>query len=431
MILLVQLLTAVYCMGFLFAAVSGDGSMHDSVVTVSISLAILAVVRQLFILLFSYLEHKRYSSELLLFTEDTSLYPRISIIVPAYNESKVVANALHSMLKLSYPNYEIILVDDGSTDDTYKIAQDIAAESGGKLRVFRQVNQGKSQALNMGLRISKSSLVLCVDADSTIESDGLKYAVRHFKNPAVAAVAGVVQVRLNTNNILSRMQRTEYLMSQRLTRAALSYFRCIPIVPGPAGMFRRQALIDVGGYVSSSECFAEDAELTLRLLADGRDIVAEPKLVSVTEAPDNLFSLLRQRYRWSRGSMQALFLNTEKLLFGVSHRGPAVFLYLLAENIFLPTLCFGVAIFFLANSLVFGEVTAFAVGLIVLVSLEAFGLFFVSERKSRFPIYLLEYLGIRFVYAYILTAWALLCLRDEMTSVGMSWDKLDRVGVKS
>jgi cellulose synthase/poly-beta-1,6-N-acetylglucosamine synthase-like glycosyltransferase len=270
-----------------------------------------------------------------------------------------------------------------------------------------------------------------VDADSTLQAEGLQHAVRHFTDSQVAAVAGVVEVRLGKGKFISRLQRTEYLMSQRLTRAAVAFFRCIPIVPGPAGLFRRQALVDAGGYISAQDCFAEDAELTIRLLAEGHDIVSEPRLVSVTEAPVDLFSLLRQRYRWSRGSIQALFLNARNLVFSCSARGPVLFLYLLAETIFLPTLCFGAALFFLANTLVYGEVTTFALGLIVLVGLEVFGLMLVSESKRQFPVYLVEYLLIRFFYAYILTAWTLMCMRDEMSSIRMSWDKLDRQGVEN
>lgn len=429
MIILAQLLTLLYCVVFLVAALLGKGALHDSVVTVAMSLAILAIVRQVLILWFSHKERKRYREESEQ-TIDASLAPKISILVPAYNEARVIEAALQSMLELSYPNYEVLLLDDGSTDGTYDVAAGLVESSNGKLRVFRQVNQGKAAALNLGLRISKSSFVLCVDADSTIEPEGLSHAIRHFKDPNIAGVAGVVDVRLGTGKFISRLQRTEYMMSQRLTRSAIAFFKSIPIVPGPAGLFRRQALIDAGGYIPAEDCFAEDAELTIRLLADGHDIVSEPKLISVTEAPKDLFSLLRQRYRWCRGSMQALFLNTERLIFGKSERGPSLFLYLLSEIIIFPTLCFGVALFFLANSLVYGEITAFTVGLIVLVGMEVLGLFLVSENKKMFPVYLIEYLAIRLVYAYILTAWTLLCLRDEMTAVKMGWDKLDRYGVQ-
>lgn len=427
MIFLAQFLTFLYCAVLLTGALQGSGPMHDSVVTLAISVAILAVLRQLLIITFSQMQRIR-ERKAARAANTSELSPKVSIIVPAYNEAKVIADALRSMLNLSYGNYEILMIDDGSSDDTFSIAQSIVPESNGKLKVYRQKNGGKPAALNMGLRISRASLVLCVDADSTLRKTGLQSAVRHFNNSSVAAVAGVVEVRLTGGKLLSRLQRTEYLMSQRLTRAAIALFRCIPIVPGPAGLFRRQVLIDAGGYSSAENCFAEDAELSIRLLAEGYDIVSEPELVSVTEAPGDLYSLLRQRYRWSRGSIQALFMNAEKLMFGKSRRGPVLFLYLLAETIFFPTLCFGLALFFLVNTLVYGEVTSFAVGLLVLVGLEAFGLLLVSENRRRFPVYLLEFLIIRFFYAYVLTAWTLMCMRDEMAVVKMSWDKLDRAG---
>jgi len=431
MIFIVQLLTVVYCLSFLVSAWHGNGALHDSVVTIAISLAGVAIIRQILIIIFSLLEKRKYRKNLAAENADSRIQPTVSIIVPAYNEGKVIERALRSMFTLQYPNYEILFIDDGSTDDTYSIAKELVPESNGKLRVFKQPNQGKSQALNLGVRISQSSLVLCVDADSTLKEDGLDHAVRHFRDADVAAVAGVVEVNTGGSNLLTRLQRTEYLISQRLTRAAIGFFSCIPIVPGPAGMFRRQAIVDAGGYISAEECFAEDAELTIRLLADGHKIVAEPKLVSLTQAPADMFSLLRQRYRWCRGLMQALFLNSKKLIFGKSRKGPLLFFYLLSENLFFPTLCFGVALFFLANTLVFGEITSFTIGLMLLVGLELVGLFLVMERKREFPIYLFEYILIRFVYAYVLTAWTLLCLNDEMRAVKMSWDKLERYGAKA
>lgn len=427
----VQLITLAYCLALIVGALQGVGPLHDTVASLAVSVAVLAVIRQVLVIVFSQKYYRRQKEEKM--SEANSLFsPRVSIIMPAYNEGKVIRSAIESMLDLSYSNYEILLIDDGSSDDTYDVALSMVSESGGRLRVYRQPNSGKSTALNLGLRISRSPYVLCVDADSEISSEGIASAVRHFHSPQVAAVAGVVKVRQNRGAgwLLSRLQSTEYMMSQRLTRAAIAYFKCIPIVPGPAGMFRRQALVEAGGYRNAEECFAEDAELSIRLLSEGYDIVSEPRLISVTEAPSDMFSLLRQRYRWSRGSIQALFLNAGRLLYGESMKGPVLFLYLLAETVFFPTLCFGLALFFLANTVMYGQVTDFAVGLMVLVGLEVLGLFLVSESYKKFPVYLLEYLIIRFFYAYVLTAWTLMCMRDEMSAVEMTWDKLERRGVE-
>lgn len=428
MIALIQLLTFLYCAALVAAAIEGEGALHDSVVTMALSVALIAVIRQLAILVLSALHRRRTRREQPGLSAE--VYPRISIIVPAFNEAKVIEAALESMLALSYPNLEILVIDDGSTDDTHAIVRRLCEGSDGRMRVFRQRNQGKSQALNLGLRISRNPFVLCVDADSTIEPGGLEKAVCRFHDPAVAAVAGEVRVRLGKRSgLLTRLQRTEYLLSQRLTRSAIAWFRCIPIVPGPAGLFRRQALVDAGGYRTSTSCYAEDAELTIRLLSRGHNIESEPALMAVTEAPADLYSLLRQRYRWSRGSIQALFLNAQALVLGRSARGPLLFLFLLGETIFLPTLCFGLALFFLASTVSHGVISSFAIGLLVLVSLEVIGLLVVSDSKRHFPIYLVEYLLIRFFYAYVLTAWTLMCLRDEMSAESMSWDKLERQGV--
>lgn len=211
--------------------------------------------------------------------------PLVSIIMPACNEGRVIRAAIENMLQLSYPNYEIILIDDGSVDDTYDIALSMVPEAGGRLRLFRQQNAGKAVALNLGLRISQSPFVLCVEAGSQMAADALEHAVRHFRSPGVAAVAGVAEGRriAGVGRWLSRLQGVEYLMPDRLRQAAVAYFKTIPIAPGLAVMYRRKALEEVGGYRSVQENFAEDAELSNRLLAAGHDIVSEPGLISVTE----------------------------------------------------------------------------------------------------------------------------------------------------
>lgn len=430
MVQIVQILTLIYCASFVVAAWQGKGPLHDIVVTVAIALAGLAITRQILINIFSVLEKRRHHHGVVDFNPPSTSHPTVSIIVPAYNEEAVIEKALLSMLKLNYYNYEIIIIDDGSTDNTLTIARRVAAANPSKLRVYTQKNSGKSAALNLGIRLSEAELVLCVDADSTLDRNGLLYAVGHFKDPDIAAVAGFVDVKQN-GSLLTRLQRTEYLMSQRLIRAAIGYFACIPIVPGPAGMFRRRAIMEAGGYIDSSECFAEDAELTIRMLANGHKIIQEPYLRSETQAPADMFSLLRQRYRWSRGLIQALFLNAHNLIHGKSRSGPAVFIYLLTENLFLPMLCFGIALFFLVNTLVYGEITAFSVGLLTLVGLEFLGLLLVTDKHRNLLVLLLEYITIRFVYAYVLSAWTLLCLNDELQAISMSWDKLERYGMET
>src|SRR5438128_12045588 len=142
-----------------------------------------------------------------------------------------------------------------------------------------------------------------MDADSRLTPDALRYAIRHFQDPAVGAVAGNVKV-INRHNIWTKLQALEYLEGLNIVRKAQAFFRSVNVIPGPIGIFRRTAIEGTGGY--DSDTFAEDFDMTVKILADGWKIHYEPKAVAYTEAPEELLDVIKQRYRWSRGILQAL-----------------------------------------------------------------------------------------------------------------------------
>ena len=235
--------------------------------------------------------------------------PLVSIIVPAYNEEVNAVNALHKLLKSTYPNFEIIFVDDGSKDTTYeKVAA--AFKDHPKVQVFTKPNGGKASALNFGIAQTSADYVLCIDADTHLVPDALELLVRHFADARVGAVAGNVKVG-NERNLLTRWQSIEYITSQNFDRNAFAYINAITVVPGAIGAFRTAAIRQVGGF--TSDTFAEDCDLTIRMLRADYKIVNENKAIALTEAPETLKQFLKQRFRWSFGVMQAFWKNRDAL----------------------------------------------------------------------------------------------------------------------
>ena len=195
--------------------------------------------------------------------ENGETYPRFSIIVPAYNEEKTIGACLQSLINLDYPDYEVIVIDDGSTDATLREAKRFASLG---VKVLHQENKGKAEALNRGIRASTGDLILTVDADTRLDREALKRLRRRFMNPKIGAVAGNIKVSV-TYGILNIIQAAEYTTTINLTRKAESMFGCVMIVPGPIAAFRRDAIVRAGLF--SSDTFAEDFDVTMKVLKRG------------------------------------------------------------------------------------------------------------------------------------------------------------------
>lgn len=249
-------------------------------------------------------------------------WPTVSILAPALNEGETIDAALASLLRIDYPRFEVIVVDDGSTDATLERARRYQGCHGHCIiRVFTKPNGGKWSALNYAFRRSNSELVLCVDADSRLEPQALRRLVERMHDPHVTAVAGQVRVR-NRSNLITRLQGLEYVIANGLIRMAQSLSGTVLVVPGPIGLFRRAALEEVylrfgsglatarrAGEVEGpfeGDTFAEDFDLSLAILSLGGRVVYEPRAVSHTKAPESVMRLLNQRYRWGRGTVQVL-----------------------------------------------------------------------------------------------------------------------------
>jgi len=226
--------------------------------------------------------------------------PYVSVIVPAYNEEKVIARTIEALLETDYPNKEIIVVDDGSTDRTFEIA--LRYERAG-VKVYHKENGGKFSALNYGLKFARGEIIITVDADSIVGRDSLKELVKKFKNPDVAAVCGNIKV-LNRVNWLTRCQALEYITSISIFKRAFDIFGAVTVVPGALGAFRRNVIESGGLY--DGDTVTEDFDITVKTLKTGGAIKASSKAIAYTEAPQSLKELYKQRMRWYRGNFQTL-----------------------------------------------------------------------------------------------------------------------------
>jgi cellulose synthase/poly-beta-1,6-N-acetylglucosamine synthase-like glycosyltransferase/peptidoglycan/xylan/chitin deacetylase (PgdA/CDA1 family)/spore germination protein YaaH len=229
--------------------------------------------------------------------------PAVSVLIPAYNESKVINRTIRSVLRSEFPVLEILVIDDGSRDGT---ADCVDAEFSDELlvRVIRQENAGKPAALNRGIEEACGDILVCADADTQFAPDAVGLLVRHFADASVGAVAGNVKVG-NRVNLLTRWQSLEYITSQNLDRLAYSLGDAITVVPGAIGAWRRRALSDAGGYVADTH--AEDMDLSWRLHRTGWAIRTETGALAHTEAPETLGAFFKQRFRWIFGTLQCLW----------------------------------------------------------------------------------------------------------------------------
>lgn len=241
---------------------------------------------------------------------DPTYSPSVAVVVPAYNEEKVIIQTITSLLACDLPGqFEIIVVDDGSSDKTYQVAR-AAFTAHPRVRVYTQPNAGKPAALNFGIAQTRAEIVVALDADTVFARDTIVKLVRHFVDPRIGAVAGNAKVG-NRINLLTRWQALEYITSQNLDRRAFSVLNCITVVPGAVGAWRRELIERAGGFDHST--LAEDADLTMAIRKLGYAVIYEDEAIALTEAPDTVSGFIRQRYRWMFGTMQAIWKHLDVL----------------------------------------------------------------------------------------------------------------------
>ena len=379
---------------------------------------------------------------------DANYAPRVAVLIPAYNEEKVIVRTIRSVMMSNYKNIRVIVIDDGSKDNTYRVAVDAypADIASGRLTVLTKPNGGKADALNFGLERTTEEIYIGIDADGVIAHDAITNLVPHFADPKIGAVAGNAKVG-NRVNLWTRWQALEYITSQNFERRALDLFDVVMVVPGAIGAWRTEAVKQGGGYHTNT--VAEDADLTMNLLEQGYWVIYEDRALAFTEAPVNMNGLMRQRFRWSFGILQAIFKHR-----GAIRKRRAMGLFALPNTlvfqILLPLVSPLIDLMFIAGILNYFYDKHFHPEAASAASLEKLLLFFVAfiaidfvasalafalERKhpaSKGDAWLLFHIWIqRFTYRQVFSIVLFKTMKRAIDGKPFNWDKLDRTATMS
>jgi len=235
--------------------------------------------------------------------------PGVTVLIPAHNEENVIVQTVASVLESDYPDLHIIVVDDGSADKTGELLDEHFLREP-RVQIIHQVNRGKAAALNAAMAHAETEIVVTIDADTEIEADAIRKLVRHFVDPTIGAVAGNVKVG-NRSRWLTRWQALEYITSQNMEKRAFDLLNCITVVPGALGAWRKQAIEAAGGI--TADTVAEDADLTIAIRRLGWRIGYDEEAIAWTEAPETPGQLIRQRFRWTFGTLQSFWKHSDTL----------------------------------------------------------------------------------------------------------------------
>lgn len=375
---------------------------------------------------------------------DDAYRPPVSVVIAAYNEEKVIARTIRAVLASRYEPLNIIVVDDGSTDDTSgEVVRAFGVHP--KVTLMRQENAGKAAALNRGIATANGEIIIALDADTIFARGTIANLVRHFHDPIVGAVAGNVKVG-NRINPLTYWQSIEYVTSQNLDRRAYALMNAVTVVPGAVGAWRRDAVLQAGGY--SADTMAEDMDLTWRIRRAGYRIENESDAVGYTEVPDTFNALFRQRFRWAFGTLQSLWKHRGALgRYGWFGRValPSLWLFSIVFQVLSPLMDLEIAWTLInitgnwilrgalthdwyllpqaSNSLVLiGFMYAFFFVIELIGSIVAFRL---DREDGRVLVWLLWQ---RFLYRQLMYAVLLKSLTTALAGMRTGWGKLDRKG---
>jgi cellulose synthase/poly-beta-1,6-N-acetylglucosamine synthase-like glycosyltransferase len=374
---------------------------------------------------------------------DPNYQPAVAVLIPAYNEAKVIERTVGSVLDSDYKNLRVIVIDDGSTDATLEVTRaafqnEIAA---GRVMVLTKPNSGKADALNFGLEQVTEELFVGIDADTLVAPDAISKLVPHFSNPRVAAMAGNAKVG-NRVNLWTRWQALEYITSQNFERRALNTLNAVSVVPGAIGAWRTAPVRSAGGY--QHDTVAEDADLTMALLQAGYWVNYEDRALAYTEAPTKARGLMRQRFRWSFGIMQSVWkhraaVKQKGALGWVAIPNMVIFQVLLPLVSPFIDIMFvaGAAIYFVdkyrhpesANPADFHKLVVYF-ALFMVIDFIASAIAFTLERQrpgGKRDFLLLGHVWLqRFAYRQLFSLVLLKTLKRAMEGGSFAWDKLER-----
>ncbi len=352
---------------------------------------------------------------------DATFTPPVRVLVPAYNEAKVIERTLRSVLSSDYPGLAVTVIDDGSKDDTAAIVRAFAA-SDSRVTLITQANAGKSAALNNAFRESTEDYLVTIDGDTIIGEQTVRHLMERFADPEVVAVCGNVQVG-NVENWLTAFQNIEYVTSQNIDRRAFETVNGISVVPGATSAWKREKVLEAGGY--SAATLTEDADLTFALLAAGGKVANAPLATSLTEAPETVSALYRQRFRWSFGNLQCFWKHRRQL--GKGALGLIAMPHMMLFQFLFPLLApvgDALLVFHLLN----GEVNAMVFGYLAFLTLDAVAPMAAFAFEGRRPAMPWVILVQRFYYRQFLYVVLFAAILAMLRGGRRGWNKLKRTG---
>ena len=374
--------------------------------------------------------------------------PRVAVLIPAYNEETVIVRTIRSVLNSDYKNLHVIVIDDGSPDRTAEVATDAyAAEiAAGRVQVLSKANGGKAAALNYALDRLSEEIYVGIDADTVIATDAIAKLIPHFEDARIGAMAGNAKVG-NRVNLWTRWQALEYITSQNFERRALDLFHVVTVVPGAIGAWRTAPVKAAGGYPINT--VAEDADLTMNLLEQGFRVDYEDRSLAFTEAPIDAKGLMRQRFRWSFGTLQAIWKHRAAFI-----RNKAMGLFalpnILVFQMFLPLVSPFIDVMFLygvlnylvdrhyhpeaASSASFDKLLVFFLGFLI-IDFVTSSIAFSLERRhpaNKGDGWLLFHIWLqRFAYRQLFSIVLFKTLKRAIDGKPFNWEKLERTAKMS
>jgi cellulose synthase/poly-beta-1,6-N-acetylglucosamine synthase-like glycosyltransferase len=353
----------------------------------------------------------------------TNFVARISVVVAAYNEEKVIAETLRTLLATDYKGeIEVVVVDDGSRDRT-AAEVDRVRRSEPRIRLLQQQNHGKAGALQRGLAAAGNGIVVFIDADTQCQRDTLPRLLEPFADGRIGAVSGHAKVG-NLRTFVARCQALEYTCGFNLDRRAYNRWHCITVVPGAISAIRKDAISKAGGL--SLETLAEDTDLTLSLHRHRQRIVYVPDAIAWTEAPETVRALTRQRSRWAYGTLQCLWKHRD-MVFNWNYRAlgwfslPSIWFF----QIILVAVTPMVDLFLLA-SLPFGVWNAVLPFIIIFLAMDVLlaTLACILEREPILSAW--RILPMRLIYRPMLSYCIWKAILRAIKGAWVSWGKLER-----
>ena len=364
--------------------------------------------------------------------------PLVSIIVPAYNEEKVIANCVKSIESSGYKNIEIILVDDGSSDQTLKIMR--RYENPPKVQVIAQKNGGKASALNHGFQQAKGEILLFVDADGIFTHSTIREMLNAFTSEKVGAVCGNDAPR-NLNNPITRLYALQTHVGTGFVRRALAEINSLPIVSGNCGAFRRKVLSwpflrlgkEAEPYINGF--IGEDLELTWRVHRAGYRVNFAPRAIIRTEVPSSVSALWKQRVRWARGLLQTVKIHQDmffNLKYGVLGLYLPINFFNMVINPILQLLIILLVIIMAAAG--FSPIQLDIISIILWVGLGGalFTVFFsIALNRAWKDLRLFYVIPLWVPYSLMMDAVDIWAIILELRKAESKWNKFERTGVIS